>query len=736
MKYVRVALLLGTGAIFVNPPDLNSCGPFIPEAQFAWLHGPVGDKKAFIHGDLGVLRPHFYRRPLVIAYRALAGVPSDETEVTALMQNWSDSAGFDSDSGNTAEATAVGRWIAARNKVPGVKKIESIEVTKEMKSPDSYGSYTNCLDDAFDNATATLRRHLADWKPDGLDLAQWVHAQDQVFENCSAGPSIPSPTPQGAAPALAADRQYQIASAEFYAGQFADAERDFGKVAANTASPWHDVAPYLIVRTLIREGTVGGKDQALRDAQQRLQGMLKQSKSPAADERLLNFLHARLDPKGRMAELGAELLRPRLEAKIGQDLTDYTFLWDKATDQSQKAGDVPRQDELTDWVATFQAADATHAVERWRAKHTTPWLIASLVAVKHDDSAAAELIGEARKIRPGAPAYATAAYYGIKLQMEHGDNDTARSWADEALASKQPVEAHNMFLAERLKLAQDWTEFLRYTPRKPVAESSDGFDQSIDKGEPAVAMDGDASAAFNIEVPLSRYLDASKNELLPASIQADIAQAGWVRAVILDKKDDAAALTHRLIELRSKLAPIFKPYLAESDAAKSKFAAVFLMLSTPGLQPVTRIGFGRMTKEQEKVDEFRDNWWDLASAPPTAPEPDAKVHEPLYDLYPSGGMGPKKFLPAPEIKQGETEWASISKAAVNGPNYLCSQTVAWARAHADDPRVPEALHLCVHATRYGPTDDNTGARSKEAFDLLHAKYPNSKWAKETKYWFK
>ncbi len=29
----------------------------------------------------------------------------------------------------------------------------------------------------------------------------------------------------------------------------------------------------------------------------------------------------------------------------------------------------------------------------------------------------------------------------------------------------------------------------------------------------------------------------------------------------------------------------------------------------------------------------------------------------------------------------------------------------------------------------------TGALSKKAFDLLHNRYPNTSWAKNTKYWF-
>jgi hypothetical protein len=69
-------------------------------------------------------------------------------------------------------------------------------------------------------------------------------------------------------------------------------------------------------------------------------------------------------------------------------------------------------------------------------------------------------------------------------------------------------------------------------------------------------------------------------------------------------------------------------------------------------------------------------------------------------------------------------------------NYLCAAAIAWAKAHPEDPRVPESLHLAVRATRYGAGTDKESSRySKEAFDLLHKKYPDSPWTKQTKYWY-
>src|SRR5205085_10576147 len=116
-----------------------------------------------------------------------------------------------------------------------------------------------------------------------------------------------------------------------------------------------------------------------------------------------------------------------------------------------------------------------------------------------------------------------------------------------------------------------------------------------------------------------------------------------------------------------------------------------------------------------RIDSFRDNWWDL-SGTSTVPEK----------------MPP--FLPGPERAAGRKEWRQLLAAALRAPDYLCGETVAWARAHPDDPLVHEALHLAVRTTRYTNGRHMT-TFPKQAFTLLHARYPKSKWAAMTPYWY-
>src|SRR5205823_1567025 len=102
----------------------------------------------------------------------------------------------------------------------------------------------------------------AHWGATSLNIREWINGQDQVFQNCSEGAAIPEELTPGDS-AAAADRRYQIAAAQFYAGQYDAAEAAFDKIAADASSPWAGTAPYLAARACIRNATVAGQEAKL-----------------------------------------------------------------------------------------------------------------------------------------------------------------------------------------------------------------------------------------------------------------------------------------------------------------------------------------------------------------------------------------------------------------------------------------------------------------------------------------
>jgi hypothetical protein len=713
MKHASILATALLAGLIVLPRYVDSCSPAPPELRFTTYHNTLPQDLA--GGRLGVLRPHFRRRSLLLAYRGLSGLPLNATE---------------SQPPNGPTASAGDAWLKARLLVPGASGMRAIDASKKVPGQD-YQFYTNCLDDAFTNAAATLQKRVAQWGAGSPQTREWLRGQDQVFQNCSAAPAIPQPLPAGD-PVLSADRDYQIAAAEFYAEQYDRAAADFDRIGGDAASPWHDTARYVAARVRIRRGTMGKDAAKLRDAGARLEAIAKDPaavKWHAPAEALLGFVRAQTDPQKQLAVLGSQLMQPGSPEQLDRVLTDYTSIWDRM--ETDKSIVPPPDSDVAQWIAAFQSGHP--AIDTWRAKKTLPWLIAALENAKAADP---ELIAAAHEVKPDSPAWDSVTYYGILAQIRAGQLDDARSWAGDALAAKPMPATDNLLRSERLRLARDWTEFLKFAPRHPVTDMSDedDADEPIDPAaakQHPVALDTDSVTALNHRVPLSLWLDAAQNSLMPANLQGDIAQAGWVRAVVLGDSDSARKLAERLAKLKPALAAEMRTWLAEKVPAAAQFTAVFLMLRAPGLEPVIREGSGRETPVM-KSDIFRDNWWLLQ--PLNQAYDGEHNHQALFDLYPGGQFGPTGFLPEAQTAAAAKEWQQLNQRAQNSVNYLCAQTLDWARAHPEDPRVPQALHLDVEATHYGPSDKSS-SYSRQAFDLLHRRYPDSEWTRKTKYWY-
>ena len=310
---------------------------------------------------------------------------------------------------------------------------------------------------------------------------------------------------------------------------------------------------------------------------------------------------------------------------------------------------------------------------RDRSTHALPWLVGALQAAGPKDSAIPELLAAASAVKPDSPAHVTVNYHRVRLLPA----DDARTLTDQLLKMDMPVSARNQFRAERLRLARTFEEFLSYAPRTSVDEDA----------KPGVdVLDDDSALVLDRAVPLALLKQASTSALLPEGTRKGIQQVVSIRALVLAPSPD--------------------------------FDQVFRLLNTPGDGPFVRGGYGRFTEDPRAIDDFRDNWWCAVSG---------------------GNEGHAvpiaNFLSPPDRQQAATEWNKLAALSA-GPDWLGTQTLAFAEQHPQDPRIPQALYLVVRASRYGCSDAQTGDVSKLAFDLLHRRYPNTEWAKKTPYWYK
>ena len=778
-----VAAVIVLLALLLTDANLFSCGPFIEVPLFTSTLGPDRPLDLFVKGRLGIVLPRYEAQYLVVAYRELAGPKLTNADQDAVIASW-DPKAMRFGQPSTPDVP-VDDWTKARAAALGPANFANREIDPYKNVRDGWSQFLNCGNDAFLTAAATATSLAKTFGAGSDPVRDWVRAQDTVFENCAstAGMRVtpqtateltphipPPPTMQNAV--LRMDRDYQIAAANFYAGNWQTAAQQFQQIASDRESPWHTWAPYLVARCYIRQATLGkavepsatpaNSDassfnvQDMTAAERQLQSILK---NPAlasihpATQRLLNYVEGRLHPDQRLHQVAQQLEGTAPTTDFVQDMSDFKWLLRRQPrdQQSQSAA----QDDLTDWVLTFSGRvdmPKGHAFDRWQATKSEAWLMAALSAARAGDPGVAQLTGAAATIASSSPAYEMAVYHRTRLLMEQGNQPAARELLDANFKRFEggPLSSFNLLLAQRFALATDFHQFLQYAPRMPVGLAWDmGMDDETDETENfskplAKRFDEDSAGVINQRLPLTMLTQAAMGDVLPNDLRDVVGTATWTRAAILNDPQTAKALEAVVAAAH----PDLREYLTAYDSAASNdarsFAATWTMLHFPGMRPFIAGGELREGKF-DAIDDFRDNWWCGDQFPATALPPGTMRYGNGPPIDPATGkegapvpvVPPPfpSFLTASERASADEQRSKLSALAA-GPVYMGRVVLDWAKAHPDDQRLPEALHLVVRATRYGCSDNSTGAISKQAFDVLHARYPNSMWAKQTPYWFK
>ena len=779
---ISLILLIALWASSVTP--IMACGPSFTEPVFAFETRPDLELESYANGQIGIVKPSYNRSFLFAAYRQFNNIPFSAAEQEDLVKVWKAEL-YREEPAETDVNQTVKVWLAARKKVLTDEAEPKIYAARQYDG--GYDFFPNCTANAFEVATQTLEKRAAAHGPSDDAVKDWARAQDTVFSNCSEGKLAPSGTAANAPAWLVKDRDYQLAAAAFYAGNSDDAKTRFEKIAADRESAWQSVASYLVVRTLLRQASLVEEDDETKLAERRrpfyeqAETQIKKiladsslSEYHAAATKLSNLVKYRLHPPERAHELALILSAKTENPNLRQDLTDYRWLLDRlnftadaaasktATEAAQKAGkesagsykvtssDYPvaaRQDDLTDWIVTFQSADANafrHSFDKWRQTNATAWLVAAISKAGKDNAETAQLIAAAEKIEKNSPAFATIVFHQNRLLMETGKKTEARRKLDFLLNNKMtvfPRSALNAFASQRMMLAANVDEFLTFAQRRAAAFATDGepgliedlnppkegedYNKTMRVWQNRTMFDTDSVRIFNEQMPLSVLKAAATNSKLPDYLQRNLVIAAWTKAILLGDDATAQELAPHFARLAPEFQTFFAQYLNAQTAPERSNAALYVLLKFPALRPVAESGYGRLTPVAE-IDSYRDNWW-CAPTDLVDNESGEKVARTAIAAPP--------FLTAEQLAQAASEREQLKKIG-GGATYLARRAADFATRFPADARVPESLHLAVKATRYGCTDCETGRFSKADHDLLKSRFPTSEWTKKTPYWFK
>jgi hypothetical protein len=723
-----------------------ACGPFFEPEVFTPAQHPQ-DLQLFATGKLGILQPTYWQADHVVAFRYLNGGHLSKAEQLAYAPPPAPTptGTWEQQQKAQLEQTAAYRWTQARSGFTQrpLAKAPTANRTVEIQHPGfvEQDELLNCPDNAFDTAIATLQSRAQTWGRQSADLQNWILGQDAVFANCSDPAGVmPTPAPANAGQPLKQDRAYQTAAAHFYALQYNEALSGFLAIAQDKSSPWARWGEYLAARAEIRkaaatiptvesgDGLANFDPALMQSAQARLTRVAQTSDPQIKHAALaeLSFVNVRLDPEAHLNEAANALAGPSPDPEFARHLDDLRFLADHNV-----TGDA----ELLRWMGL---SAKINLADEWRSSKSLPWLIAAIAAAKPADPETPGLIAAAAALAPSSPGYATANYHRIRLLILSGQLQQARDLATtllSSLPSKKMAGSRNAVLGLRMTTAPTFIAFLEDAPRQVIdsgyspeyspGTAPDTLCIHMDSGNcveqiPSTQFELDSVAAFNSQLPLSFWMTASDSHSpLPQNLREGIAWAGWVRAVQLD---DIAAAAH--------LAPSLPASVRAIAGDSTGFPATLAMLSNPGLRPYIEQGVQR-TVTFHQLDDYRDNWW--------VDSTDLSQDWRNESLAMQPPRTPLTFLTPEERDRAQKELETL-KNLPPGVTWLGRRAIDYVKAHPDDPHAAESLYLTVRATRYSPYIDQAKQSaqqsvSKEAFELLHRRYPKSTWAAKTPYYY-
>jgi hypothetical protein len=723
----------------------------------------------FVRGELGIVQPTFARSYLVVAYRYVSGVPLTDDEQQGAVALWQNrgvepsniypeyfSAGADVHKTNhylqDAQDAADGLkdWLDVRGQIASSPAPE----IKQLQGLDTYNDYVNCSNDGLATAAATLTQRVKQFGKENPGIRDWVVAQDAVFANCGGEPSkpiLPAAADSTLSEILRFDREYQIAAAYMYSNRYDEAIQGFQKIAEENKSPWHDIAPYLVARTMVRRATLDvPRLEAAKYGLVTIPPFVPEQMQAAADftrktladspgrpfatplQELLERAEFRLHPDEQTVRLSRQLSKTAPSGRFYNWLWDYTWLLDRRRDTTGAFGGgsaeeygkslTERQkDNLTDWIVTFQMEGSVateHALQVWRTnRESAPWLLSVLFKTEANSPWVSDVLGSADHVRVSSPAYVSVFYHRMRLRNGLGKYSEVRQSIDTYLAPSPELTsvARDYLLNLRLDAASDLDDAVRFLPRENC---------SVDNRQapPNCSTNIAEHSARSLDaLPLDVLMDVLHNKNLADSEKEKFVRNVWLRAVLLRRDNVAQSLDPRVFRPEAYQAPFAKDvigklvndYESAETPEEKQFAAVFLMQH----QYAFGYDIGSVAAWCASPRIFKDgpNYW-------TGPE------------QPATPLGPPPFLTEAQRKQAETEQAALGQVDSQA-NYYAKVVLEYAEKHPEDPRVAEALSRAVKNTRMNCNNPRTGELSESAFNLLHKRYGNTSWAKNTKYWY-
>lgn len=579
-------------------------------------------------------------------------------------------------------------------------------------------------------------------------VTAWVDAQEQVSMACKAAEDgryrgegtalaivVPPPLPDSEPAYWRGLRDYQRAAILFHAERYAEATALFNQIGASESHPMRHLGRYLALRSLVRLA-VKQADKATDTQRQAACAALEASGRAILADRSLASLHeatratlrsarVQLIPQAVVADLSERLADAATDPFVDDHLGDWVVAMRRAGERPQlRADGIPAlrsQYEFIDWIENLGScgyapvADrlcripAQHALERWQRTGSRPWLVA-LMMTSETLPAAAE--AAALSVSITDPAYLTARYHLARLYRLAGRTDAARAISDAALTLDLSDGTRNLFREERFAVATSVPDAAQYMLRVDVDRWRGDAVRRQSFNEDALRWLADGVSAADMIV-------LARASALDAVTRSRLASGAWMRADLLAKP----ALALEALAVLEPLASVLKDDIANYRNARSPAERRHLMLLTAlsfRLSPNMAENSWPI-EAVEKDDVAASNWCAFKADTAT------NASTPFPWRLPAMPATGERELAASEL--------SKLSALKTSTGFIGDHILKRARLQPADPDLPWLLHVVVASTRGGCRDQDASLMSREAFNLLHKRFPDNEWTRKTRFYY-
>ena len=550
---------------------------------------------------------------------------------------------------------------------------------------------------------------------------------------------------------LQQDYEYQQAAMSFYNSDYDLASKQFKVISETKDHPWQTYATYSLGRVYLQLGEdLNKKEEYDKKAVEQFQNLIIKNdyKILSSDELTMLRINAQNTLDHMTYKNDEKILETTNRPEIIKIVLDELYT-------SNTYGKASKQSSYAQWSrawtsTTTDSLAVSVAKDNYKKTKQALWLVPIVRHIKVSDPMFLEVSSAIRNLPESFPAYWTVQYYLIKSYVDAGDIKTATELLSGLPRTPSPW-VWNYIEDLGMATSNNLVDMFKHSVRYSITTDYILEDRDTKKIRQIQMIDDKAKDVFSL-IPIEKQAEIfTANDVLSKN-QTELVRLTIFARAILQKNFDIADKMAVLISKNNKEIGIdLSKYLNAKTMEEKGFTSAVFMLTYPGVglwlyddavvkvpmvvKSTNNIYDDNLMNSYKTISDYSYHRWDYCQ-PYTYTEDnpndinssgqykDIDIPEPKHDI---------SFVTRVISKQDQSLARNESKKLyVIPPNYFAEIILAYAKAHPKDTRIPETLHLAVKITKYSTCANNkTSGYSKRMYKLLHSKYPNSQWTKQT-----